>query len=314
MTLFAKECIKIISIESIDLKDDFYKVSKNRFDENLKKSIETLGIIEPPVLIKKDEIYKIIFGHNRLYILNEMNVESVDSIVIENIDSELYLKQVFLKNFRGEIGPISKIKLIQILKKIFNFDNGALSFAAKNINLPMQFLQTPQLSESAIKLPAMLKDYIDCKDIGFKVIKNLLCLPLVALNLLDEWVSITNMRANIFKKMVDYLADINRRDGISSQFEKLDYGSIKDRRAKEDYLYYEVFRLRYPEYSELRESAQNIINRIRTTGVNIIFPEYFESDEIDIHFKINRRDGIESFRSEIEALNTQDLIELLELL
>ena len=314
MTPIPQNSKQKIRVGSIDIEDDFYKISKNRFENSLRKSIETLGIIELPLLIKNNEKYRVIFGHNRLCILNDLGIEFVDSIVAEKIDAELFLKHIFLKSYRNEIGPIGRVKFIQILKNKFNFDNDALASAAANINLPMQFLQTPLLCESVTGLPDTLKDYIDYKDIGFKVIMDILRLPSSAIILLDKWVGLVSMRANIFRKIVSHLVDIDKRNATFFPLEKIDLDPIEDRRVREDCIYEEVFRLRYPEYTELRENALNIIGRIETKGLDITFPEYFESDEIGVRFCINRRDGIESFRNRFDAVDTFELKKLLDLL
>ena len=108
-------------IDSIDLNNDEFKISKPRGDDRLKQSIQSFGLLDPPVVYKDDNTYKIIYGHNRLTILKELNlaVGSVLCYITDFPEPGLFIDYALLKNFRGEIGPIGKNKFIRILKNKF---------------------------------------------------------------------------------------------------------------------------------------------------------------------------------------------------
>ena len=74
MTFFSKCKTGNVMIDSIDLNNDEFKISKPRGDDRLKQSIQSFGLLDPPVVYNDDNTYKIIYGHNRLTILKELNL------------------------------------------------------------------------------------------------------------------------------------------------------------------------------------------------------------------------------------------------
>ncbi len=303
-----------ISIKSIDLENEYYKLSKPVIDDALKKSIEAFGVLEPPLFLNKDKRYIILSGHNRLKILNQLDVEWVDSFITNDLSQNLFLKYSLLKSHRNEIGPIGKARLIQTLKYDLDTDTDTLLLVAKNINLPVEFIQRFELLDRLVELPKNLKDYLDLRDIGFKTIKRTLRLPGDAILLLDEWTRAANMRTNIFKSIVEYLFDINKRDKSLGKLKDIDLSSVEDRRHKEDLIYEAMFNIRYPEYSSLKKRADSIISEYKKKGFDIEFPRFFEGDEIELRVDINKKEGTGTIKDRLSKIDVEGLKELLEML
>ncbi len=89
---------------------------------------------------------------------------------------------------------------------------------------------------------------------------------------------------------------------------------MDDRRQKENLKHQELVRLRYTEYSSIKKRADSIASQFKKNGINIDFPKYFEGDEIELHFGISKKDGIESLKDKLSKIDTQGLKELLDLL
>ena len=313
MIFFNTARIQSVLIKSIDLEDDFFKLSKNNTDE-LKGSISKSGVLEPPVLLYRNSKYIIISGHNRLRVLNELQSGSVDSVVLEDLTHYSFLEYVLLKNFRNEIGPMGKLNAIFILKNFFALSDEKLCEAACDLHIPDDFYLKDELFEYIHSLPDVIRDYIDLKDIGFKVIKNLFQLSSEGMEILAKWIKETNMRVNIFKSIVDLTVDIFKRDKTLKYLMDIDTGSIQDRRSKEEYIFNEVFKIRYPEYSALKERFEKISERFKKNGIDIDFPRYFEGDRLVLSMSINKRGGIEQFNNKLSKIDTDELRELIDLL
>ncbi|MCU0822415.1 MAG: ParB N-terminal domain-containing protein, partial [Spirochaetes bacterium] len=196
-----------IPLKNIDIENRYYKLSRNIIDEKLERSIAAYGVIEPPLLLKKNETYIIITGHNRIGIASRLGIWSVDSVIIEELDYETFVKYALLRHYRNEIGPAGRTRLIKIIMKEFTTEYEKLSKLANDFDLPSEFIMDPALPEKILNLPDTLKDYIDFKDINIKTIKNILRLPEKTIFKLSEWVSHITLRANIFKNIVEYLVD-----------------------------------------------------------------------------------------------------------
>ncbi len=174
------ENIQITNTEDIDLQDQTFKLSKNVIKEDLKMSIRRSGILENPVLLKKAGRHVVLFGHNRLKVLSELNTKIVKSLIIHEIDPVSYIRYALLKNYRGEIGPFGKIKLISIIKKFLNYDPDDVNRIARDeLNLPDAFTHDRENIDKAISIPDELKNYIDAKDMNFRTIRDVLNLEVI---------------------------------------------------------------------------------------------------------------------------------------
>lgn len=312
MILFSNSTNEIVSINDIEFENHDFKISKPGINEKIRISISKNGLLELPVLLKNKNCYKIIYGHNRLSVLRQLNYKSVPSIIIDKIDSKAYAEYGILKNYRGEIGPVGKINFIRILKSLLCTDEYLLELSHV-MQIPDEAVMGQMPWGNIQHLPQKLMNYIDSKDIGFKIIRNLLLLPDDGMTLLSAWVG-ESFRVNIFKLIVDLIFDINKRDKTLDELKQIDNTLINDRREKEEFLYKEIYKIRYPDYTEIKNNADQYINRLRENGVEINFPEYFESDEISVVLKINRRDGIKPFLKKINNIDIYALEGLLDLL
>ncbi|MDY6935905.1 MAG: ParB N-terminal domain-containing protein [Spirochaetota bacterium] len=300
-------------IKKIDQGDDFFRLSKNSI-VTLKRSIDNFGLLDPPILLRRDDRYVIVFGHNRIKVLVELDYEYIDSLVLDCIPDRLFLEYILLKSLRGEIGPIGRIKAINILKNYFGLNNEILSTVSKYLNIPDELIRRDELYENIVNLPVILQDYLDIKEIGYKAIKNIFYIPSEGISLLIDWIIVTNMRINIFKNIVDYIIDIYKRDGNLNSLRDIDVSTIQDRREKENHLFDRIFRVRYPEYSGLRERAEGIVKRFKGMGVQISYPKYFEGETIKLTFNISNREDIESIMDRFKKIDMKAIAELRELL
>ena len=89
---------------------------------------------------------------------------------------------------------------------------------------------------------------------------------------------------------------------------------IDDRRKREESLYNKIFKIRYPEYTNIKSNAESIINSFKANGLEIDFPEYFESDEIGIKVKIKKRENINTIRQKLDSIDPNKIQDLLNLL
>lgn len=313
MSFVFKYRIETISIDNIDLQNNYFKLSKPLSDDRLKLSIQATGLVDPPLLLKNNKYFSVIFGHNRLQVLKELNIISLTSYIIDELDVTDYINSVLLKNFRNEIGIIGKIKFIWIIKNKFNIDDNKTRIVANSMKIPDEFLRYEMINR-ILALPEDLKVYIETRDIGFKVVKNILRLPEDAIKFLSQYAINLNMRVNIFKGITENIFDIYKRDKNITEVIKLDIYSNGDKRKKEEILFNEIFKIRYPEYVKIRHKADDIIDRFKRNGIEIDFPEFHEKDEIGVTVKINKRENFELLKDRFEQIDLDSLRDLLNLI
>jgi hypothetical protein len=299
-----------IDIERIDIDDESFNISRKILRDDLYDSIKNFGMLEKPLLLKKDNSFVLMNCHNRVRICSNLGINKLNSSVILYPDRKLFLKNLILKLFRNGAGPVGRIKALNIFDKYFNEDLTIIPLELRKITgLPMEFIEKQNERDKILALPPYILEYIDEKDINYKTIKDLLSFESTMLDWLSGWISSIPIRVNIFKKMADHLFDIARA-GKTAELPFVSGSNIKN----DSDLYAEIFRIRYPDYSSMNYKAAELINKISSPGVSVGFPEFFEKDYISITFKINKNNRKGEWRKNIESVKNEDIDELLKLI
>jgi len=299
----------LINLNDID-DDTHFKISKNIFSQDLEHSIRLSGMIEVPSLIERDKRYIPLTCHNRIKILKTMGAESVYARVIPEPDCNIFMNNIAIKMYKNEIGPAGRLRALHILKNDFNIGDSALEdFSKKILKIPADISGDSLCIASINNIPQPLSDYIDTKDVAYKIIKDIAAFKAETVSELNRWTGKIQIRLNIFKMLVDHVFDIVRRDG---ELTPIDDGFLDNMDDKKLYDY--IFRIRYPEYTRKREMSDMIINGLTGRGVSIDFPEYYERGDFTLKINISKRynrDKIIKVISEIDIKRIEELISFL---
>lgn len=299
-----------IEISEIDINDLSFNISRNILSNDLYESIKNYGMLEKPLVFKKNDRYVLMNCHNRIQICRNLGIKKIKAVILPFPDSELFLNNLILKIFRNGAGPAGRIKAVNIIEEYFC---GSLTLTPQEIRkitgIPMEYIEDRVERERVLALPAVLLEYIDLKDINFKTIKDILAFDSSLLEWISQWLSSIQMRVNIFKKITDHLFDLARNNGADNL--PLPCNSeIKSDAG----LYEEIFRARYPEYSSMSLRAADIIKSLSSSEVSIVFPEFFEKDYISVILKITSRNRNGEWRRLIDKVDNSSIDDLLDLL
>jgi hypothetical protein len=294
--------------------DEFFKISKRNYSHQLHASLELSGMLEAPYLLKRDSGYYIFTCHNRIKILKEIKIlqdpgiSEIRSFLLEEPDAEIFMNHLSLKMYRNELGPFGRIKGISLLKSVFKLAESDLKeFGSKNLKLQPEILEDNKFMDSMASLPDELLNYIDDKDISFKIIKDILALPMSWLEIINTWLKEIPVRVNIFRIMIDNLFDIYRKNPDASVIDSLEYSDDKT-------LNDSILRLRYPEFSILKNKSHKIIDELSCKGLSIDFPEYLEKSSITLKLEINKKNNLSNELKKISDMDSEKLKELISLL
>jgi hypothetical protein len=296
--------VKINDISS----NDYFKVSRKNYPDNLIYSLKQSGMLEIPFLIKTDSGYDIFTCHNRLGILRESGLTELTCAILDKADVELFMKHVSLKAYRNELGPYGKLKVLSLLNTCFKTDEQTVkNFCIKALKLPIDVIENGIYLSKILTFPLSLIDYLDEKDISFKIIKDLSRMPVDWLDLIDSWLKNIQIRVNIFRMLCDYLFDIYRR---GDNIPMLEISSYNDDKA----LYDVIFRIRYPEFSRLKSISESIINDLSGGGLSVDFPDYFERKNFTIKLDIDKRSDCDLQLKKIRDIDVKKIKDLISLL
>lgn len=302
-----------VSLAGVDIHDTAFRVSRKRALDGLVRSIERFGLLESPVLLRQAGRLVPVFGHNRLAALELAGTVSFDAVVVDAIDPKAYKTCAVLKCARNEAGPVGRMRMAAILRRLSLGDDELAQTIRHGLEVSGEFA-SEGAAESVMRLPGRLKDYIDLRDVSFKLIKVLVGLPPDAHDFLVGRIGDAGIRVNIFRDIVEMMSDILRRDGTLAAVLSLPAPTTGDRRRDEQLLHDAIYSLRYPAYSDLRRKAERIAAGIERAGCSVDFPPYFEGDEVSLTIRFDRGDNEDSIHrklSEIDAGLIEKLVGLL---
>jgi hypothetical protein len=306
--------LRRISLKEIDLEDRYFKISRNQIGEDLRSSIRDFGVLDPPVVVEQSGRYRVVFGFNRLDILHEMGTDSVEAFITSGIDLEFFIKRALLKCLRNESGPVGRLRIVSILNDL-GIDHDRLSMIGKRgLHVPDEFIRDNSLMALVEQLPGPLKDYLDIRDIQFKIIRDVVRLSYPAVRAISSWLAFAPLRVNIFKFIIDMLTDIQMRDGDTGFIEHIRPDESVNRKQWDEYLYGRIREARYPEYSSIKKDADEIARYFSARGIRLDYPPYFEGERIDLTVHINKRDEPESIWKKMRETDWARLKKLLDLL
>lgn len=301
----------IITLSGIDFQDMFFHVTRPANDD-LKTSVYEFGILKPCVLEKKDNYFRIVSGFNRLALAKELGISGIPVHLVDRVDAELFLSLVIPRAMTGRIGPVGKLRALRILKDYCGLSDADERIGRKTFGISSDFLNDSHLADKLLSLPASLKGYIDARDPGFRCLKILAGLPVYAAEFLAQIIDVIPLRINIFRSMIDIMADLIARDGHLPDF------SIPvadhDRKKLEEMVYSRLYANRYPRYSALHEEAEMIIGKLSRKGVSVDFPEFFESGSCNLVIQIKSSDNAGTIGKRLESIDTHLCEKLAKLL
>ncbi len=301
-----------VSVDEIRLDHRMFKISRDEVTARFSDSVRELGVLEPVDLLRTGDGLVPVFGINRIETAAACGGLTVPALVHDRIDHRWYMGKCVLKADRNETGPIGRLRALTILRA--EAPAGDPDLLCRHLGIPRDFISDQSLCQAIFSMPADLLRYIDAKDIGFKIIRAVLSLPAAAQLKISLWASDTGMSVNAFRKTVEMVSEILRRDGNLDSIMDGEVFSGDDRNTRAEMLIEEITRRRFPEYTALHDRVEGIRKRLSRRGFGLDFPRYFEGERFKISVEIHRRSRPEELRRTLESLPFDLIGELQHLL
>ncbi len=74
--------LKIVDLSEIDLGDDAFRITTERQVDDLMDSINHVGILHHPLLLKKEATYTIICGFRRIEACRRLNWSELEAMIL----------------------------------------------------------------------------------------------------------------------------------------------------------------------------------------------------------------------------------------
>ncbi len=304
-----------VHVGDIDPDRTVFDVFKTGNRERLEKIIRTFGVPARPLLHRGPSSWDIISGTEILSIVKGLGLEKCPALVMDAFSWREYGHFLLARDLKGEISPVGKLRAVSLMRdRLEAPEEECVELAVSGLQVPLDMAVDTHLPGRVFTFPPPLYTYLETRDMGFKVIKNLLLLPREGIDLIASWVSSFQIRVNIFREIVDMLLDIIKRDGacggLSDLLPEMESGTGKT----DETLHARVRCIRYPRYSRLKEKADNVTARLRGMGIVATIPPFFEGNTVELNIRIRKGDDRSETGRKLKAVLENEVADLMELL
>jgi ParB family chromosome partitioning protein len=318
------ETIQRVPISHIDMTDEAFSVNFMPDLQNLRSSIDEVGVIQPVLLRKKQDGYQIVSGFRRISILKDLGCpDSLARIIDEQELGDLQLfssslhENLTTRGFNAVEMAIALEKLIQQ----FRVDPGVI---VKKY-LPLFNLESDEkILNTYLSLARMeeeIKGYVLREEVSRTNIRKLAIYSSEDRLALFALFSPLKLGENRLREMLTLLDEISKRDRLTVReivdrpeiqailsHKKLTASQRTERMKKI------LMDLRYPRMAVLEETFERKKRNLDLPSrVSLFHSPFFEGKELKIEFQF---ETVEQFQSIVSSLSSlvgeRELKELIE--
>jgi len=302
--------LKIVDLSEIDLGDDAFRITTERQVDDLMHSINHVGILHHPLLLKKEATYTIICGFRRIEACRRLNWSELEAMILGPDTMRLKcIKYAITDNaFQRPLNLIEKSKSIGMLSDFFKdtnslseelsllglFEHPSMIKKLKGICHLPELFQNSILSNTislamVLELAGMSED--DAK--GFIKLFNTLKL---SLNTQREIVTLIKEIAIREDKSILQIIEESHLNKILTN-EDLD----KNQRAHKIRIY--LKQRRFPTIAVIEKSYEKYHQKLNLErGFKLIPPTNFESPTHTLQLSFNNMTQLKGLKTAFEAL------------
>jgi len=299
---------EILYLDQIDENDITYRITTETHIEDLAASIEDTGLMNPPILERRDDHYIILSGFRRVAACNLLNIAQIKTRFVSSETPQLDRVKIAISenSFQRALNLIETSRALNLLAGSLE-DKASLQAAASKLALP----ENPKMIDNIMQL-SLFSDSIQQA-----VLSETIGLP-VALHLGKMEEPVVEILVDIFEKLrfslnkqreiVLLSEEISHREDISlldvlknPRIDTIMNNKDTDRSQQGRELRRYLKHRRYPELShaeavfEKEKKALKLENQIRLHP-----PLHFEGETYAFQFQFNT---LKEYQQRLETLN-----------
>ena len=301
---------KIVHLSQIDFSDGAFRITTEKQVDDLMHSINHVGILHLPLLLKKEVTYTIICGFRRIEACQRLNWSKLEAMVLAPDTMRLEcVKYAITDNaFQRPLNLIEKSRSINMLSEFF-----------KDINSISDELSALGLSEhpSMIKilkgichLPERLQNSILSNTISLAMVLELAGMPWNDAKGFIKLFNILKLSLNKQREIVTLVKEIAMREdkSISDVIEESHLNNIlmsedfdKNQKARNIRIY--LKQRRFPTIAGIEESYKKHCQKLNLKQCfKLIPPTNFEGPSYTLQLRFNNMTQLKSLKTAFDAL------------
>jgi len=301
---------KIVYFSQIDFSDDAFRITTEKQVGDLMHSINHVGILHLPLLLKKETSYTIIYGFRRIEACRRLNWSKLEAKVLDPDTMRLKcIKYAITDNaFQRPLNLIEKSRSIEMLSDFF-----------KDINRLAEELSVLGLSEhpSMIKklrgvchLPEPLQNSILSNTISLAMVLELAGMSWDDAKGFIKLFNTLKLSLNKQREIVTLVKEIAMREDKTifqvfeeSQLKKILMSEDLDKNQKARNIRIYLKQRRFPTITSIERSYEKYCQKLNLEkGFKLIPPANFESPTYTLQLSFNNKTQFKSLKTAFDAL------------
>jgi ParB family chromosome partitioning protein len=298
----------VLDLTVIDLADDTYRISNPAAVEDLAKSIQHVGLINPPILFQKQDSYIILAGFHRIAAMQQMNYRQIPGKVVPPETSSLERIRIAITDniSQRKLDLLETSRALALLAGCIG-DRDHLIDEAQNLGLPGNY-QHIQKIIGICRLSHLIKEGIRQNRISLNMATELQNIEASAGNLLVGLFLELQFNQNKQREIFSHLKEIAHREKSSVQevllsesiSEVIDDKNL-DNLQKTRLVRSKLRKRRFPNLSLAEETFQHHLKKLNLgNSISLTPPAYFEGTSMKLSMSFKNESEL---RQQIDTLN-----------
>lgn len=302
--------ISPVALDRIDTADRTFKVTTHTDKIDLAPSIDSMGLLQPVVLLEKGDDYTVVCGFRRIRICAGLAIGPIAARILPADFPALACARFAIADnaFQRQLNVVEQSRAFALIRR-FAEDSNAWPSIAQSTGLPDSRRAMDRIMPVAGMPPSLQK----------AILNGSIALP-VALQINDmqkedavalgDLLGAITAGLNVQRELLAMVGDISRRDDISIA-KLIDDGAIKaimddtDTPAPQKVKQLRMllkFR-RYPELSQAEATYKQALNSLRLDRrIQLQAPPFFEGTSYRLTLSIDSRRQLKSLQPQLDKL------------
>ena len=300
--------VTVLDLTVIDQEDDTYRITTPAAVDDLAVSIQHAGLINPPILVKKQDRYSIVAGFRRIAAMQQLSCRQISARVMPMESSALECIRVAIADNTSQ----RKLDLLEVSRALALLDacvedREYLFKEAKSLGLPDNHHHIEKIM-GLCRLPQLIQTGVFQNRISLNMALELHEFEMPAAILLARVFMELKLNRNKQKEICTHIKEIAHREKCSTHKILLSEGIPEvlgdkdlDNLQKTRLVRYNLRRRRFPNLLLAEEAFQHNLRQLNLgNGISLLPPEYFEGTSLKLRMSFK---NMNELKEQIDILN-----------
>jgi len=303
-------CLSTIDLASIDLEDNTFRITTDTSIEDLILSIKSVGLLNPPILVKKTSGFQIISGFRRISASINLGMAKIPARIVGSDRKKLECVKLAIadNSLQRTLNLIEQSRSLYKLSGFFK-DNDHLAKAAFILGLP----DNPSIIDKIKKICNL------SPDIQNGVLSNTISLAMaLELEMLKKnegsafAVLFEKLKLSLNKQreILTYIKEISIIENISiidlltkGHLWEIENDDEMDKNKKTNLIRSYLKKRRFPEITKAEKKLKIKVKKLKLgSNINLIPPKYFEATTYSLNLKFENMEQLREKKTALEKI------------